>query len=95
MALPACVVFRRDHSGVCAATLGIDLASVVPAPPGEGVRFDVYPDGGLALTPESGLGLLDTLHKVGVVVVKGRAIFHNAACGNPLAFGEKGDSYAL
>ena len=95
MELPACVVLRRNHSGVCAATLGIDLASVVAAPLGECARFDIYPDGRLSLTHEPGLGLLDTLHKVGVVVVEGCAVFHDGAGGNPLAFGEKGDGYAL
>ena len=95
MALPACVVFRRNERGVQTATLGIDLASTLPAPPGKGVRFDVYPNGRLALTPEPGFRLQDALHEFGIAVVKGRAVFHDAAGSTPLFFREKGDGYAL
>jgi hypothetical protein len=95
MNLPACVLLRRNEAGVCRATLGVDLATVGPAPIGEGCRFDVYPNGRFALSPEIGLDVLDALDKLGVAVVEGFAVFHDAACSKPLDFCEKGNGYAL
>jgi len=94
-ALACSVALRRNESGICAATLGIDLAAVCAAPLSEGVRVDVYPDGRMALSPQPDLRLLDAPHKGGIAVVKGIAVFHDLASNGPLGLAEKGDGNAL
>jgi hypothetical protein len=94
-AFACCVLVRRFHGGVDAATLGIDFASVGRAPIGEGLRVDVDADGRLAFSPELSFCVADSFDKFGIAVVKGVAVFHDAPGGNPLLLGEKGDGDAL
>lgn len=95
MLAPACLVLSRHQGGVCAATLGIDLALASPAPLGKCLGLDGYAHGVLPLPLELQLGVDDALNKFGVAVVKGVAVLHEALGFVPIGLAEKGDGNAL
>lgn len=73
----ASILVRRLQGGECLAAVGIDLATVGPAPGHEAVDIDIDAHGRLVLPGQLGLHLGHALDELGVGVVKGVAVGHH------------------